>query len=693
MSMIVAFSLFAPLFLVSYSRAATYFLDASQGNDRDGDGSVQNPFQTWSGVRGLLTGGDVVNLAPGNYGSIEEGIGPKDVFKTWVTVHSIIPKQAVFTDIRFGYNGSAYGSASGEGVYDIFMRFENVKVVDGVEVFGGRNLLWKNCSFERLPPWTGSDEAIEKMAVRIRNGSFIKIEDCEITRTPIGVCASGNNIEITGSHIHDITHDGIRCVGLQNSLIEGNRIHGMDDGIEDSDASWSRHCDAIHIYISGANTESALLPNKYLTIRGNTIYDAESQGIQFNNYYKFPDVWNENITIENNVFGPTRAIAVNNAQPVNGFIFRHNTFITGAHSYTNPNNESHRTIQCENSTLRLSDDTTGVQVYNNILGVAPGDHQNAIFFDYNLIQQPDDGVAYKRFTSVGEDPLFVNPWSFDGRISSESPAVDTGTRLVSADTLEVDMDGVGRDERPDMGAREISGRDPTPESTPLPTPSNPTVFVEDFEDADFDQDAYLNGSEQQGLTWYEPTSSEKPFSFTRSTESRNELKSPIVGGAKSIILSNEGQEWSSYRFAFAATNGYATDSVGPIFLAQTTGEGYFLDIGLYGGTLSRRLLNTTTGEITSVTLASSTAIRLPNSGRKNYVVTVQRTDASVQINVSSNGGLSNALSYLDTDPDALSRLKSGRVGFFKEYARNYHGVSYDDIQIQVAATISVASGD
>src|SRR5690606_20489744 len=97
-----------------------------------------------------------------------------------------------------------------------------------------------------------------------------------------------------------------------------------------------------------------------LTFRNNVVYDCESHGVQFNNY---GTARNRRILFENNIFGPTRANCFNGADPVDGFTFRHNTFVPGTREYTS----AYRTITCGNTTFRVSDTYTDVAVYNNIL--------------------------------------------------------------------------------------------------------------------------------------------------------------------------------------------------------------------------------------------------------------------------------------------------------------------------------------
>ena len=67
--------------------AATYHVDAVNGNDATGDGSADAPFRSLATVRPLLIGGDTVVLYDGNYGPIEEVTsgGPYDLYTDWVT--------------------------------------------------------------------------------------------------------------------------------------------------------------------------------------------------------------------------------------------------------------------------------------------------------------------------------------------------------------------------------------------------------------------------------------------------------------------------------------------------------------------------------------------------------------------------------------------------------------------------------
>lgn len=664
--------------------ARTFYVNAATGSDSAGDGSSGSPYKTWAKVKTKVAALDVVYFATGDYGDLVEGTGPSNVFPNWVTLQSAPGNRARFGSIRVGANGGAYFPSDRNGSFDAYLRFKELDILNGVEIYGARKVEVVDCRIEREGPWAGSAEDIEKVAVNIRGAVDTTVSGCEITRTGVAVAAAGRRISILGNHIHDITHDGIRAIGLEDSLVANNRIHGLDDGVTDAEATWSRHCDAIQIFISGTPTAEQLIANSNVTFRGNIIYDIESQGVQFNNYFRFADIHNNNITFENNIFGPTGAIAFNNADPCDGLIIRNNTFITGTRTYTSPNNQSHRVITCSNSILRIGDDSTNIHVYNNILGSATGSHPNAVIYDYNIIQVAST-AAFSRFTVASADPLFVDPFAFDGVLRPGAAAIDAGTRTYRLPPPATDRVGTTRDNRPDMGAYEVPGRSPAAEAPALPDSGAATVFVDDFEDSNFDRDPYLNGPGRQGLSFQHAPESASYFSFVRSAVSRNRLKSPIVGGLSSYLLSTQGSAWTRYTFSFSATNAYITSGCGPLFFVKDAFTAYGLDLGKDAGQIVRRMRNSAGVPETKV-LANLAKLALPNSGSKTYTIWAMRNANSIviQVDVDSDGTID--LSYTDTDPTALATFLGGGIGFFKEYAFDNHNISFDDVVVTLLPT-------
>ena len=659
--------------------ATTHHVDAVNGNDDIGDGTAGNSYQTLSRVRPLLLGGDTVILYNGNYGTIVEGEGPSNVFDNWVTYKAADEATSEIESIRFGANGAQYYGQNYTGTYDVYMRFVGIHILDGVRMYGPRHVAFEDCLIERIGPWTGSGGNIEKTAVGMRGGKDITVKDCEITRTGTGITAWGHDVKLLNNNIHDITHDGIRCTGLWDSLVEGNIIHGLDDGVNDADGfNWNRHCDGIHIFIAGSPNPDVLMPNHNVTFRGNIIYDIEAQGVQFNNYYAFPEVRNNNITFENNIFGPTCANVFNNADPCDGLIFRHNSFIyfPDGREYVS----QFRTIRCDNHNLRISGSSTNVQVYNNILVSSSGG------LDWNLIQSLAPGAAYGQFTIIDTDLQFENPDAFDGKLLATSPAINAGTRIFAPTPIyEFDREGTPRDNRPDMGAYEVPGQYPDPEEQLQEYPGTKTIFVDDFEDADFKVDPWLEAEGQQGLSWYHPIVGSPRYKIQgdSAVPNPNNVLTGSMENKSSWLFSEQGSNWGDYTLEFDAYNSYLWIGAGPVLLVKDSQNSYWLDISRDNGRLVR-FMTDSSGVPTETILATNSAIEMPHSGHRQYRISVQHETAGITFTVDADNDGSVELTYTDSDQEALAKFTAGGIGFHKDYPNTYHRMSYDNIKVTVS---------
>lgn len=440
--------------------AAVYHIDSINGSDSTGNGSSGAPYQSLSAVTGLLVSGDEVILYDGNYGTLDFGYNTSDIFTDWVTFRAASGATPELDYFRI----VGQGGSNSEGTFSAYINLTGIHILGtgtdkSVELLGPRYVVVDDCLIEVEGPWTGSDTNIEKTGFYVRGAYEITLQNSEITRVGTGIQARGVNIHILNNHIHDITHDGIRSMGLENSLVEGNLIHGLDDGVEDGEATWNRHCDAIHVFIQGAGSAELLKPNSYVTYRGNIIYDIESQGVQFNNYAPLGQVWNNNLTFENNVFGPVGAYNVfNNADPVTNLIFRGNTivYIDGGTSYTSPYTGTGRTIYPANHNIAFSASTTGLQVYNNILHHSYGwPTSTATVFDYNLIQNYYSGWATGGNNTIAVNTnQFVDPGAIDGVLVNTSPAINAATTAYAMNPT--DIYGTLRESNPDIGAVEMT---------------------------------------------------------------------------------------------------------------------------------------------------------------------------------------------------------------------------------------------
>lgn len=659
---------------------ATYHLDAKLGSDDGGDGTEGKPFKTITHVWPQLRGGDTVLLHDGEYGELKYspyGDGPfagaGDLFDDWVTIEAAPGASPRIQRVSI-YQRSGEGEPKPNG----YLKFKGVRFLDGINLRGAAHFAVLDSRIECPGPLNGPVENLLKTGLQLDGVAHALIKNNEITHVGTGIAVGGEHISIVGNHIHDGSHDGMQVVGLQHSLIADNRIHGFDDGYWDEEAAklkeqgkdiGNRHCDGIHIFIRGGSCDK-LRPNAYVMFRGNVLYDFESQGLQFNNYFRCPDVRNNHLYFENNVFGPTHANTFNAADPVDVLVFRHNTFVpVEGRVYES----RYRSIPQDNSTFRVSDNYTNVAIYNNILsnGVAMDDGH--VVNDWNLIWNDKNLPALARHSMVATDIEFKDPEKFDGRLPQDSPAVDAGTRQFATAPLSPDRYGTPRDARPDMGAYEVPGRSPEPEKPLPPVPEKPTVFVDGFEDGNLGRDPFLNGEDRQGLSWTRTGEGDGRFRVGRGPA----LDSPPEAGTYRVF-SEQGENWRSYTFAFDAHNAYQTQGAGPLFLVRGEHTYYFLDIARESGKLIR-----TIGGKESLP-AENPSLRLPHGGGKAYVITIRAASDAIEIAVDVGRDGSAELEYRDTGSEALETFRSGGIGFLRDYRRKWSRVKYDNVRVEVS---------
>ena len=676
---------------IEFGDTFTFHVDATDGNDTTGEGTAVKPWKTLSKLFDYLQSGDTALLYDGDYGELTITGKQEDeqIFTDWVTIKAADGEDDV--DLENVEITGTYDNDDQAGTYDIYLKFEGLHIEDGVYIVGGRHWGLKDCLVERYGPYTGSVPNILKTAVNWRCTTDVTIEGCEITNTGCGVAGQGgHDVEVIGCHIHGGSHDGIRCVGWWNSLVEGNLIHDFDDTIDDaSGLEWNRHCDLIHIFIAGSGLPN--WQNHNVLFRNNTLYDAESQIIQINNYDNVRR--NEMLVFENNVMGPGRAPMFNNGDPTNGIVFRNNSVIYF------PEGRQYHTWLCENHLLRIDGDSTDVEIYNNILGSVGFDTGAEIdYFDYNIIQIDANlpvGVDYWRapgkFTQLGVDPLYEDADDFTGELSSNSPAINAATRVFAPDAIyEYDIEATARDNRPDLGAWEYPNQTPAVEDEPTIYQDTKTTFLEDWDDGSYlDVDDWLQDENTQGLSWWYPSGDTYKY-YIRYNESYLDDNSLWTGnGAASQtknqwLISEQGEDWADYTFEFDVYNGYCQDGEGPLVLAIDEDNCYWIDISYNNGGNLVRIMDGTPS-----TLASDSDIEMsyvgPSPNGVRYRITVEHVTGpdGIKIEVDKGADDSVELSYTDTDEDAVEDFTAGGVGFHCESESLYYGARYDDIEVNV----------
>lgn len=575
--------------------------------------------------------------------------------------------------------------------HQAFLSLKGIHILNGVNIYSCQNIIIDSCLIERTGSCVGSEDNISKTAVYGLGVANFTIKNSDITKTATGVSVKGENIQILNNVIHDITHDGIKVMGSRNSLIEGNNIYNLDDGVEDGEVAWNRHCDAIHVFIMGSSIRENLIANENIVFRGNTLYNCESQGLQFNTYYAFPDILNTNLVFENNIFGPTRANRFNcPGNSVDTLIFRHNTFLPEEEGYTFTS--GFREVNCDNgNTIRIEKNQRGLEIYNNILPTLPN-VSDTHYCDYNLYYNMTSSSPVSRNSVVDTNIKLLNPGSFDGKLMSTSPAVNAGT-IINAPSGIYDKDFYGtlRDKRPDMGACELAGQSPDDEESPTIFDDEKTIFVDDFEDGNLFEDLWLQAANTQGLSWNRIESISETHSLVAVSDfDDNGLSGPYPNG-KALIFSEQGNNWADYTFEFDAFNAYVTENDGAVFLAKDTNNYYWLDISRDNGRLVRYMV---VNKIVLVdTLERSDAIQLPHTGIREYKILVSHTGNQIGIEVDADRDNSIDFSYTETDTNAIKIFSCGKIGFKINHSNGYTRAIYDNIKVEVSNFCEVDTND
>lgn len=504
-------ALFFCLFTFPCLFAGTYYI-RTDGNDSN-NGLSDSSSGAWLTIGQAITilagtGPHTVYLGSGEF-AFPNGVGsgPSDQFSDWVEFVGTGGGSTTITGSwELGGNGGQYYGANHEGTWDAYIRFDAITFDDEVNVYGARYLEFNNCLFNLPTPLVGSAALIDRTAVNLRGGRYQSIDNCEFTQVTTAITIRVWDSEITNCHIHDIAHDGIRVVGSVNLLIDNCDIYNLDDGVDDVDETWSRHCDAIHFFMQ---TDDANSVNNGVTVSNCRLYNSESQGVQFNNKSAIGTYHNQNITFFNNIFGQTVANAFNGADQVDGFKFYNNTFILSQDS--NSFESEYRTVVCDNITFTLSAHWTGVEIYNNLLTNVPptwGVHDlvsNNIYQGRSVSDfQTAGGGKNAIFTTVNQ---FLDDDAFTGIPIAGYLGKNLGSKLnrngdVQTAVPSLDHYGSVRDNRPDIGAYEFGGESPQSESVFAYLDDVKTVYIDDFLDGDSFEDIELGSvAGHRGIAW------------------------------------------------------------------------------------------------------------------------------------------------------------------------------------------------
>ena len=442
-----------------------YSVDLVKGNDTTTTSKM--PFKTLSKAISFVNSGDTILLKNGNYGDVvlgrtpglDWGSDPSEItrpyskFTNWVTIKAAPGQTPHFNSLSIGtLNIPNSGSPSKrinfsqEGNCNLYIRIEGITIDDGISIYGSRFVNINNCTINRIGDLNGSVSNIDnKAGILIENGRYITIENNEITHVSIGIIAGSYDLTIRNNNIHDNSHDGIRVGGGDNWLIEGNKLHDFDDGVDDNSGyDWNRHCDGIQIFTLFDVTNN-------LTIRGNIFYHLEAMGIMVNastvntSYYQ---KW----IIENNIFGPVGGTTISFGGDVrNGCVFRHNTVVYAPNdawqSIYRPMNGQQYKVAMWFANYAYN----GFRYYNNIFT-----NESKVPYDYDFTA---GNIYYDYKSDSPYEPIpgniadYIASGKIPGTLTANSAAIDAGSAKYASE-LKFDFLGNPRDSKPDVGALE-----------------------------------------------------------------------------------------------------------------------------------------------------------------------------------------------------------------------------------------------
>ncbi|MBK8476584.1 MAG: right-handed parallel beta-helix repeat-containing protein [Opitutaceae bacterium] len=691
----------------------TYYLDADAGDDDTGDGSAARPWRTFKKALYSVQSGDTVLLRTGHYGTLIAGRTKDDNrnwgaevalplahFTDWVTFKAAPGHAPRATRIDFGTKNTTERTSNNlavqlpftvKGNVDLFIRVDGLIIEDGVDLKGGRHIEIANCTINRAGPLNDSISSIDnKGGVGISNGRYITIRGNDITQVAVGIGGASHDLAIIANRIHNIAHDGIRVLGGDTWLIEGNWIHDLDDGFGDPANypaevrwTWGRHADGIHIWTLTDATRN-------LTVRGNIIYHVECMGVMVNASTLAGKEYS-NWVFENNVFGPTGAEETihGGAAVRDRFIFRHNTFVyapedrwTGLYPKDMVTGEDRVIHSTTHKIMWPSCDGEG-SVYNNLF--ADGSQARVYtgsplsFSGHNLYRiAPTSGNALSRgdavLTALPYDAIPGNVQDYMdasgkviGQLTAQNQAIDAGTGIgldyVTAlkERLTIDFLETTRDARADIGAFEVPGRNPVAEVYDfLPEPAVPLHFVDNFTDTRIDlQDPFLNTADTTGIRWHMP---EGYARFrTMNGGSGDLVLSTVYENKPAIVVTSKRFANVTFSFDFSRP----LSDCGLIVLYQNPDDYYFFD---FGGRFLRRL-----GGVETV-VATMPA---PSGGRATLVLSIE---AGV-FNVSFAAGGTYSWTHSEAAP-----FPGGAVGFYRNRTtgNGWDRTDYDNVRVDLA---------
>jgi len=465
------------MLLPALAAAATYYVDPAAGND-NADGSAANPWRTIGKAKTSVSPGDIVNLLPGDYGSVTFGQSGDSYGSGWsapVTYRNnpaSPPHSAKFSHVLFSGSRNFYIIVSGLDVTNTGSSDSCIKVE------GGAQVRITDCKAHGNSGGAGPSYA----NIFTKNANNVLIEDCEVYYGGDWAFAvqleGSDSVTVRACHVHDIVGSGIRTGGGQNYIIENNIIH-------DQRAEWNSDVHGSGISIHSHNT----------TISGNIVYNfGNTRPIRFYQSYAGPNGY-RNMLVENNLVYKTSDFRgtqwwVEFIDVGPNCVFRNNTFVDSTVMVFAQNADGsglsiHNNVftgGLELNNYGASASGPGrtkwdrVSEGNNIYGrlIAKGCGYQCSYDSFSSTSNSIVGTSFAIGTFFATGAAH---YPYDGtypyQLSGNSLAVDFGN---AAYAPAVDLLGAARVGAPDAGCYEY-GSNPTPRNQPPNANAGPDQTV------------------------------------------------------------------------------------------------------------------------------------------------------------------------------------------------------------------------
>jgi len=231
------------------TNAATYYLDAINGNDTTGDGNSSLPWKTLAKAQSIVVSGDTVIVRDGSYSSYSEN----DIVRTdWVTYKAAVGHTPVLSGISITqtnlnnsyliFDGLKI-TTTGTGIQPTKVRYLQLL---NLTIEGSRDTMAYNLNdYPAIKVWIGcQDVNITNCTIKsstvpfgrfgfttgiyIHDVNNVTVTNCDISGSGKAIYAQGNSINIVGCNLHNLNSDGIIVdADSNNVLIQNNAIHDI----------------------------------------------------------------------------------------------------------------------------------------------------------------------------------------------------------------------------------------------------------------------------------------------------------------------------------------------------------------------------------------------------------------------------------------------------------------------------------